>query len=466
MNIRSRPRAFESRNHSASWGRMGGPLGLACLGGLLFACGPAAASAKEQASAAAASTARTASTESIVLGMGCFWGAEKRMSELPGVLDVVSGYAGGERANPTYRQVLADERAGRRRNHAEVVQVTFDPSQTSLERILAGFWENHDPTQGDRQGNDVGSNYRSAIYTASEAQAEIARRTKDIYQQALRAAGQGTITTEIAPLEVFYPAESEHQDYLRKNPNGYCGLGGTGVKYPTRTDASRSSGNQSSGSESVPPPLAGGALSAERQLVVFEAEGCGYCTLFENQVLSDWRSPVPVRTTLSAQAPSGWTLAEPLWATPTIVLFEQGRESARHNGYNGDAAAFWRWLAQQTLSAEAFEIAYEQGTEAPFSGSLLDNRRPGTYVDPITGAPLFRSDAKFKSGTGWPSFFQPIEGAVTMHPDHSHGMRRTEVRSASSGIHLGHVFDDGPPPTGKRFCINSLVLRFVPDQPL
>ncbi|MBK5968939.1 Peptide methionine sulfoxide reductase MsrA [Thiorhodovibrio litoralis] len=401
-------------------------------------------------------------TDQIVLGMGCFWGAEKRMSELPGVLDVVSGYAGGERADPSYRKVLADERTGRLKNHAEVVQVTFDPQQISLEQVLAGFWENHDPTQGDRQGNDVGSNYRSAIYYQNDAQAAVARRTKERYQQALSDAGYGAITTEIAPLEAFYPAESDHQDYLKKNPNGYCGLGGTGVDYPGSGERAQSPAKQSP----AQPPLVGSELSPERQLVVFEAEGCGYCALFEDQVLSDWASPVPVRATLSSQPPSGWTLAEPLWATPTIVLFEQGRESARHTGYNGDPAAFWRWLAQQTLSPEAFEIAYGKGTEAPFSGSLLDNRRPGTYVDPVTGAPLFRSDSKFKSGTGWPSFFQPIEGAVSMHDDRSHGMRRTEVRSASSGIHLGHVFNDGPPPTGKRFCINSGVLRFVPDQPL
>ncbi|EIC22391.1 peptide-methionine (S)-S-oxide reductase MsrA [Thiorhodovibrio frisius] len=401
-------------------------------------------------------------TQQIVLGMGCFWGAEKRMSELPGVLEVVSGYAGGERADPSYRQILADERSGEQANHAEVVRVTFDPAQTSLERILAGFWENHDPTQGDRQGNDVGSNYRSAIYFSGPAQEAAARRTKARYQQALNAAGRGTITTEIAPLRTFYPAEEEHQDYLQKHPNGYCGLGGTGVRYPLENGQSAAAAKQEQGA----PPLSANDLVAERQLIVFEAEGCAYCALFKKEVLAHWQSPVPVRTTLSALPPSDWTLAEPLWATPTIVLFEEGQESARHTGYSGDAAGFWRWLAQQTLSPEAFEIAYGQATEAPFTGSLLDNHRPGTYVDPVTGVALFRSDAKFTSGTGWPSFFQPLEGAVTMHEDASHGMRRIEVRSASSGIHLGHVFNDGPPPTGKRYCINSGVLRFIPDQPL
>ncbi|WP_328985254.1 peptide-methionine (S)-S-oxide reductase MsrA [Thiorhodovibrio winogradskyi] len=401
--------------------------------------------------------------EQITLGMGCFWGAEKRMSELPGVIDVVSGFAGGERSNPSYRQILADERRGRQKNHAEVVRVTFDTGQTSLERVLAGFWEHHDPTQGNRQGNDIGSNYRSAIYFVTPAQEAVAQRTKARYQLALSAAGYGAITTEIRPLATFYPAEEEHQDYLRKNPDGYCGLGGTGIRYPMETGAAAEATVEPKQGE---PPLSGGDLEAERQLIVFEAEGCGYCALFQTEVLAHWESPVPVRSTRSARPPTGWKLAEPLWATPTMVLFENGHERARYTGYSGDAAGFWRWLAQLTLSPETFDIAYAQATEAPYTGALLDNRRPGTYVDPVTGVALFRSDAKYKSGTGWPSFFQPIDGAVTMHQDSSHGMRRVEVRSASSGIHLGHVFDDGPPPTGKRYCINSGVLRFVPDQEL
>ena len=157
--------------------------------------------------------------ESIVLGMGCFWGAERRMAQLPGVLDVESGYAGGDSVNTTYRQVLATETRLQRglskeRNHAEVVKVRFDPLQVSLERVLAHFWENHDPTQGDRQGNDRGSNYRSAIYYADAAQHKIALKTREVYQEALARAGFPAITTEIAPLRNYTRAEDEHQDYL------------------------------------------------------------------------------------------------------------------------------------------------------------------------------------------------------------------------------------------------------------
>lgn len=398
-----------------------------------------------------------ANAETIVLGMGCFWGAEKRMSELPGVIDVESGYANGE-IEGRYEAILAHERALRfgmtkKRNHAEVVRVTFDPAKVSLETVLARFWENHDPTQGDRQGNDIGSNYRSAIYTTNDAQLAVAKKTRDVYQAALTKAGFGPITTEIEPLKTYFRAEEYHQDYLKKNPRGYCGLGGTGVKYPLVADKAAATAQ----------PLDPQALDSKRQLIVFEAADCSYCKQFKAEILDHWQSEVPVARTLSPQPPAGWTLEKALFATPTIVLFENGKEVSRYTGWNGDKPRFWKWLGFHLLTPEQQRIAFEQGTEYPGTGSHLDEKRPGTFVDPITGAPLFRSDAKFDSGTGWPSFFAPLPGALTEHVDLSHGMRRIEVRSASSGIHLGHVFDDGPPPTGKRYCINGNVLKFVPD---
>lgn len=404
-------------------------------------------------------------TESIVLGMGCFWGAEKRMSELPGVVDVESGYANGEIAG-TYDAVLAHERAlqfgrAKEKNHAEVVRVNFDPNKVSLERVLARFWESHDPTQGNRQGNDLGSNYRSAIYTQNERQQEAALRTRDVYQQALTAAGFGKITTEIEPLTAYFSAENYHQDYLKKNPDGYCGLGGTGVAYPGLQASVTPVAQQSAASNKV---LDGKALNFNRQLIVFEAEACAYCKQFKKEILDHWQSDVPVVRTMNTNPPSGWVLEKALFATPTIVLFEKGKEVSRYTGYNGDQKRFWHWLGFQLLTPDQRKIAFEQGTEYPGTGSHLDEKRPGTFVDPITGAPLFRSDTKFNSGTGWPSFFNPVPGSITLHEDNSHGMRRVEVRSASSGIHLGHVFDDGPPPSHKRYCINGNVLKFVPDK--
>ena len=424
------------------------------LGTLMSACAREAPTAP----AKPASSDPAVQLDTIVLGMGCFWGAEKRMSEVPGVVDVESGYANGD-IKGSYEAVLAHERAvragkTRQRNHAEVVKVSFDPARTTLETVLIKFWESHDPTQGDRQGNDVGTNYRSAIYTHGQAQQDVALKTRAVYQQSLTQAGRGTITTEIAPLKNYYSAEDYHQDYLKKNPQGYCGLGGTGVKYP---------GSSNAASTQTAPQLDGKALTFERQLVVFEAEDCAFCKQFKAEVLDHWKSPVAVTSTLNPNAPTGWKLEKALFATPTIVLFQQGREVSRYTGYSGEQAAFWKWLGFQLLTPAQQKIAFEQGTERAFTGSHLDEKRPGTFVDPITGAPLFRSDTKFESGTGWPSFFNPVPGAITLHEDGAFGMTRVEVRSASSGIHLGHVFDDGPPPTHKRYCINGNVLKFVPD---
>jgi peptide methionine sulfoxide reductase msrA/msrB len=278
-----------------------------------------------------------AKTDSIVLGMGCFWGAEKRMAAVPGVIDVESGYAGGDVKQVGYRDVLKLEKAIQRgrsdqRNHAEVVKVTFDPEQVSLEAVLIAFWENHDPTQGDRQGNDIGSNYRSAIYTNSPAQQAVALRTRDVYQKALTAAGYGTITTEIAPLEHYNRAESYHQDYLEKNPDGYCGLGGTQIAYPGQPARAK------------PEALNAAELDGKRQLIVFEAEDCPFCKQFRTEVLEGWSSEVPVATTYATEPPEGWQLMKALFATPTMVLFEDGREVSRYTGYTGDKNRFWRWL--------------------------------------------------------------------------------------------------------------------------
>jgi len=280
-----------------------------------------------------------AATQSVVLGMGCFWGAEKRMGQLPGVVDVEAGYAGGDAETVTYRDVLATARAIRRgetdeTGHAEVVKVTFDTDRTSLERVLAGFWENHDPTQGNRQGNDVGSNYRSAIFYTTEHQRQVAEQTRDIYQQALTAAGYGTITTEISPLRHYNRAEAYHQDYLEKNPNGYCGIGGTGVAYPGHA-------SNAPAHERLDPAH----LDHDRQLIVFEAEDCPFCERFEQDVLADWHSPVPITTTRHPRPPRGWTLDAPLVGTPTIVLFKDGREVARYTGYQGKPDRFRAWLA-------------------------------------------------------------------------------------------------------------------------
>lgn len=165
--------------------------------------------------------------EQAVFGLGCFWGAERRFWQTDGVFSTAAGYAGGVTPNPTYEEVCSGLTG-----HTEVVLVVFDPAVVSYEQLLSVFWESHDPTQGMRQGNDVGTQYRSAIYVCSEAQQRSAQNSLRAYQGELERSGYGTITTEIEPLDRFYYAEDYHQQYLAKNPNGYCGIGGTGVSCP------------------------------------------------------------------------------------------------------------------------------------------------------------------------------------------------------------------------------------------
>jgi len=165
--------------------------------------------------------------ERVQFGMGCFWGAERIFWQTPGVYSTAVGYAGGDTKNPTYEEVCSGFT-----NHTEAVLVVFDPKRVSYEQLLKVFWEGHDPTQGMRQGNDRGTQYRSAIYTYGPEQLRLARESKDAFQKALSAKGYGPITTEIREAPEFYYAEDYHQQYLGKNPNGYCGLGGTGVSCP------------------------------------------------------------------------------------------------------------------------------------------------------------------------------------------------------------------------------------------
>jgi len=168
-----------------------------------------------------------AGAETIYLGLGCFWGAERLFWQLPGVIVTAVGYQGGTTPNPTYEEVCSGQTG-----HTEAVKVVYDPGQISLDTLLKTFWEEHNPTEGMRQGNDVGTQYRSAIYTTTPEQAEVVARSRAAYQAALSKQGLGQITTEISPAAEFFYAETYHQQYLAKNPQGYCGLQGTGVSCP------------------------------------------------------------------------------------------------------------------------------------------------------------------------------------------------------------------------------------------
>jgi peptide-methionine (S)-S-oxide reductase len=175
--------------------------------------------------------------ELALFGLGCFWGAERKFWQTPGVYSTSVGYAGGFTPNPTYREVCSGATG-----HNEVVRVVFDPKKISYEQLLNVFWESHDPTQGMRQGNDVGTQYRSGIYATGDAQRKAAEASRAAYQKALSAAGHGKITTEVIDAPEFYYAEDYHQQYLEKNPGGYCGLGGTGVACPVGLPITKDSG--------------------------------------------------------------------------------------------------------------------------------------------------------------------------------------------------------------------------------
>ncbi|WP_333608665.1 peptide-methionine (S)-S-oxide reductase MsrA, partial [Arsukibacterium sp.] len=223
----------------------------------------------------------SAQVDTIVLGAGCFWGVEKRFEALPGVVDVVSGYAGGQGVKPRYADITHSRNKFNPNNHAEVVQVSFQPSLISLDTLLKHFYEMHDPTQQNRQGNDIGTQYRSIILVHSEQQALTAKDITARYQPLFNAAGYGAIQTQIQPLTQFYPAEDYHQDYLAKNPNGYCPDHATGVRF--------------SGETLTAAPMDNSALLQGKHIVMIDAaDYCPYCEIFKADVANHYQGKIPL----------------------------------------------------------------------------------------------------------------------------------------------------------------------------
>lgn len=384
--------------------------------------------------------------KTIVLGSGCFWGAEKGYESLPGVIDAVSGYADGRNIKPVYKEISSYKHRFDPDNFAEVVEVRYNTQVLSTGTLLRYFFEHHDPTQKNRQGNDVGTQYRSIILYTDDEQRAQAERIRDKYQTLLTAAGYGPIVTEIKPLHEFHEAEEYHQDYLVKHPNGYCPNHATGVTFQkvaaTPTDNS---------------PLLKG-----RQIVVLEADHCPFCERFKRDVSNQYHGSIPLSYRKASQL-DGLILKTPTWATPTIYFVQGGKEVFGHQGYM-TADEFYKALGYFKLGdSEAYRVAFAQGTDSRFCRQYdeFKNTPDGVFVDKLSGAPVFDTRDRFNSGSGWLSFTRPVEGATIERPDNSLGLERTEVLSKSSGIHLGHVFDDGP--DGKpRYCINASVLEFQP----
>lgn len=386
--------------------------------------------------------------DSIVLGSGCFWGAEKRYEAIEGVVSATSGYADGKGVKPTYKAITHKKNKHNPNNFAEVVKVVYDPAKVSLQHIIKRYFESHDPTQLNRQGNDIGTQYRSTILYQSPSQKRIATELTQQYQSLLSQAGYSKVVTKIKPLETFYPAEEYHQDYLKKNPQGYCPDHSTGVTFSqmkTQTEIDNS-------------PLLSG-----KHIVVLDAPFCPYCERFKRDVTNSYQGDMPLHFRTSEQL-IGLTLRTPTWATPTVFFVENGQEVFAKQGYM-DADTFYQILGAFKLGqgSEAYNIAFNEGTEGRFCRQydLFKNTPDGVFIDKLSGEPLFDTKHRFNSGTGWLSFTKAVPNATVETPDNRFGMRRTEVKAKTSGIHLGHVFDDGPNGQ-RRFCINASVLDFRP----
>lgn len=388
--------------------------------------------------------------DTIVVGAGCFWGVEKRFEAINGVVDAVAGYADGQGVQPTYTAIIQADNKFNPRNHAEVVQVSFNPAVVSVKQLLQRYFEMHDPTQLNRQGNDVGTQYRSIILTNNQTQAETAQEILSTYQTLLTKAGYGAITTKIKPLEKFFPAEKYHQDYLAKNPNGYCPDHSTGVRFEQNNADKK-------------PVVDNTSLLKGKHILVIDAEDfCPYCKKFKADVVQGYKGDIPMHFRFADQLDK-LNLKTPTWATPTIILLQDGKEVFGRQGYM-NPEQFYLLLGKFKLGeSEAFNVAFEESTDARFCKQyeIFKNTPDGVFVDKLSGAPLFDTRDRFNSGSGWLSFTKAVDGSVIEKPDNSYGMQRIEIRAKISGIHLGHVFDDGP--NGKpRYCINATVLDFIP----
>ena len=383
--------------------------------------------------------------QTIYLGSGCFWGAEKGYEALDGVINAESGYANGYGVRPNYRSIIQLKNKYNKNNFAEVVKVTFNNNAINLEEILKHFLENHDPTQLNRQGNDIGTQYRSTILFTDDSQKDLAKKLINQYQDLLTAKGFGKIKTKLEALDNFYLAEEYHQDYLKKNPNGYCPDLSTGIVF----------------SQEQKEYIDNSKLVLGKQILILDSQSfCPYCEKLKEDVTNSYKGSIPLSYRTSDQL-HGLQIQSPTWATPSVIFLENGKEIFAYQGYI-KPKQFYQMLGKFKLgNSEAYDVAFNKGTDARFCKEyqIFKNTPDGIFIDKLSGEPLFDTKDRFVSKSGWLSFTKPVDGSVYELPDNSYGMKRTEIRSVSTNIHLGHVFDDGPNGM-PRYCINATVLEF------
>jgi peptide methionine sulfoxide reductase msrA/msrB len=347
---------------------------------------------------------RSENTRTAVFAGGCFWCTESDFEKVDGVIEVVSGYTGGHDEHATYKQVSAGQTG-----HVEAVQVSYDPTRITYEELLDVFWRHVDPTDPGGQFVDRGSQYRSAIFYANEKERQLAEASKK------RLADSGPFTkpivTDILPLGTFYNAEEYHQDYYKRNPLRYK----------------------------------------------WYRSGSG-------------RDKFLIKTWAGMKTDMKDKIKKPDMTDKEMM--DNGNVDMKKTRMDSDTSGMMYDIPDQKelkrkLTPLQFKVTQQDGTEPPFKNEYWDNHEPGIYVDIVSGEPLFSSKNKFESGTGWPSFTKPLEPEnITEKSDVSFFMKRTEVRSKHAGSHLGHVFNDGPPPTGLRYCVNSAALRFIHSKDL